>query len=520
MKHSIRSLFLSILFALPATAQTIDPNAVDGEVHIKLLDSSVLELDPYDGGIIALDLLFLPYGIDTIYKPYKLPGHALDKIYRIEFSVIGQVDALLTALQALTFVEFAEKVPLGFPVFEPNDLLTEQWYLPKINATQAWDLERGSSDVLIAVVDNGTAIDHADLAANIYINTDETSGLPFIDDDLNGFTDDVNGYDTADKDADPRPKSGANNASRWTHGTHVAGTAAALTNNGTGVAGLAHGCRIVPIKSALNSGDGAQLRSPMDGVFYASRSGADVINMSWGSYNDSQTSRMVVQEAHENGAVLVAAAGNDNSEDPFFPASYPEVLSVGASDQNDHKAGFSNYGSTIDVMAPGTSIYNALIEGNNTYGNLSGTSMASPVVAGLAALVRSRFPQLSPQEVMQRIKDACDPIDQINPGYENKLGAGRVNAHAAVSVTSVAEQTGGTVLSLYPNPAMSGQPLRILGMKGSTCTVDIVDMSGRTVHTENIRTGQFHLPDGLASGPYAIQLRSDDADARMLLMVQ
>jgi len=501
-------------------SQTVDASAVDGHLHIKLVESSVLDLDGYTGGVLALDLLMVPYGIDTIYKPFKLPGHALDQVYRVRFTAIQLMDALITALEALTFVEFAEKMPLGLPAFEPNDLAPQQWYLPQVNASEAWDLERGDPNVVIAIVDNGVALDHADLSANIFTNMAEANGLPLIDDDMNGFADDVNGYDTADRNANPRPPSSGNNDNPWPHGTHVAGIAAAVTDNGTGMAGMAHGCRILPVKVAKNSGNGQQFETPIDGVFYASRTGAEVINMSWGTNLNSQVMYLVIQEAHTNGAVLVAAAGNDGNDELFYPAAFPEVISVGATDANDLRAPFSNYGSTIDVMAPGVNIYSALLNGNNSYGNLSGTSMAAPLVAGLAALVKSRFPSLSPAQVKQRIVDGCMNIDQLNAGFGGQLGAGRINALASLAVTSVldAEQDG--AIALYPNPANVGETIRFIGFSTGAVSLEMTDMTGRTVVSEIVTDGRFQLPISVPCGMYAVRISGETGTSVMRLLVR
>lgn len=520
MRRLLCSIITLFILHCAAQSQTVDPDALDGHVHMKLLNTSTLELDPYTGGVTGLDLLFFTYGIDTIYKPFKLPGHPLDKVYRLRFTEIALVNGLITALEALTFVEFAEKVPLVRTTFEPDDLAPQQWYLTHVNATQAWDLERGSADVVIAVIDNAVALGHEDLSANIYVNQAEANGLPLIDDDMNGYVDDVNGYDVADRNANPSPPAGQDNSSDWRHGTHVAGIAAAVTDNGVGMAGLAHGCRILPVKVARNSSDGRQLSASSDGVFYASRSGADIINMSFGNYTGSQVMAMVIAEAAEAGAVLVAAAGNDNSEDPFYPASFPEVINVGAIDANDLRTSFSNYGSTIDVMAPGINIYSALLEGGNTYGNLSGTSMASPLVAGLAALVRSRFPTLSASEVKQRIVDSCMPIDQLNPGFEDKLGAGRINAHAALAVTGIAGTDDSHAFALHPNPAEAGQMVRTIGMGGMPFSVSVIDMTGRQVFRSDMATDGFRLPESLNSGMYAIRIRSGNNEMALRLLVR
>jgi len=496
-----------LFFSLQTSwAQTIDPEATDGLIHIKLVSSSALELDPYDNSVLGLNLLLVPYGIDTIYKPYKLPGHPLDKVYRIRFTAIALVNELLAALELLAFVEFAEKIPLGTMTFVPNDMAAQQWYLPHINAPAAWNVERGNANVLVAVVDNGVLLTHVDLTANIYINTAEANGLPLIDNDLNGFIDDVNGYDTADKDTDPRPKPGQNNASIWAHGTHVAGIVAAHTDNGMGMAGMAHGCRILPVKAAKNSDNGDRLHAPMDGIYYASRSGADVINMSWGVFSDTEVMRLVVQEAAANGAVLVAAAGNTDSEQLFYPAAYPEVISVGATDQNDLRASFSTYGSTVDVMAPGVSIYSTLTDGGNTYGNLSGTSMAAPIVSGLAALLRSEFPSMTASEVRQRIIDGCVPIDAINPGFGGKLGAGRVDAGASFGVSSVLDNDASAVGMVYPNPAMAGGSVRIIGISNIAALPIAIDMMGREVQLGTAPSGQWVLPADMPPGIYLVQV--------------
>jgi len=519
-KTLLLAIILATCISQRGKAQTIDAGAVDGHLHIKLVESSLLDLDGYTGGVLALDLLLVPYGIDSIYRPFKLPGHPLDKVYRVRFTAIQLVDALITALEALTFVEFAEKMPLGLPAFEPNDLSPQQWYLPMVNAQAAWGLERGDPNVVIAIVDNAVNIDHEDLNANVYVNQAEANGLPLVDDDLNGYADDINGYDTADRNTNPRPPSSGNNSSFWPHGTHVAGIAAAVTDNGIGVAGIAHGCRILPVKVAKNNGNGQQFETPMDGVFYASRSGADIINLSWGSYMNSQVMRLVMQEASQSGAILIAAAGNQDTDDQFFPAAFPEVISVGATDSEDRRAGFSNYGTTIDLMAPGSGIYSTLLDGNNTYGHLSGTSMAAPVVAGIAAMVRSRFPSLDAGGVKQRLLDACVNIDPLNPDHMGLLGAGRIDAHAALAVTGVADRNAKEVLSAYPNPAQANEVIRIMGLDTKVFSFSLTDMTGRTVASGQSYNGQIQLPESCAPGMYAVRLTTGKQERSLRLVIR
>lgn len=444
-------LLLSLIpFGFSASAQTIDPNAVDGHLHIKLSADPGLLLDGYTGGNLALDLLFATSGLDSIYKPFPLAGTTLDSIYRVVFPNAAQVNALIPVLQALPYIAYVEKDPIMFSTNTPNDLQSGQWSLTKIDAELGWNYSTGAG-VVLAVLDNAIAIDHADLAANVYTNSAESGGFPFLDDDGNGRADDIHGFDVVDNDADPRPPANASgNNDGFAHGTHVAGIAGAVTNNGTGIASLGYAVKILPVKIASNAT--GVLSGGLDGVYYAMRSGADVISMSWGLRNDVAAFRSLIQQAAASNIVLVAAAGNDGDQTLQYPAAYPQVISVGATDQNDHKAGFSNFGSTVDVMAPGVDIYSTFPEGNNTYGNYSGTSMSTPLVAALAALVRSYFPSMTAAQVRQRIAQGCEDISAQNPGMNGMIGAGRINAFQTLGNVSISELNGGT-FSIYPNPA-------------------------------------------------------------------
>ena len=272
----------------------------------------------------------------------------------------------------------------------------------------------------VAVLDNAIAIDHVDLAANVYTNSAESGGLSLLDDDFNGFADDVNGYDVSDNDNNPRPPG---NGDGFAHGTHVAGIVGAVTNNGSGIASLGYSCTILPVKIASNS-NGSALNGSIDGIFYAMQSGADVINMSWGVQTDAATLRTVIAQAAADGIVLVAAAGNDGNQNLHYPAAYSEVISVGSTNQNDQLSAFSNFGSTIDLVAPGEGIYSTLPQGNNTYGDLSGTSMAAPLVAALASLVKAEFPSFNRIQIQQRMEQGCDDISAQNPGQNGQYGLG------------------------------------------------------------------------------------------------
>lgn len=508
-------LVCSLLLSTTTQSQTVDPLAVDGEIHIKVNPSLSFDLDGYTGGNLTFDLVFNVSGLDSIYKPFPLANTELDSIYRVVFPNYSQVDVLINALSALPFVEYAEKNPIVTEFLEPNDFQANQWYLTKIQAQTAWNFNTGSSNVVVAVIDDAVAIDHQDLSANIYQNAAESGGFPLIDDDLNGQSDDVNGYDVANGDANPRPPSNASgNDDGFAHGTHVAGLVSASTNNNVGIASLGFNTTILPVKIA-DDASGA-LTGSLDGIFYAMRSGVDIINMSWGTSTDATALKAVISQAYSSGITLIAAAGNDGSTNPFYPAAYPEVISVGATNPDDFVTGFSNYGSTIDVMAPGSGIYSTLPEGDNTYGNLNGTSMAAPLVSALAALLKAENGNYSSQEIKQRIQAGCENIDAINPNYAGQIGAGRINAFNTVGNVSVS-----TVekldLMVYPNPTTD-----FIRFQGAdlplNATVVIIDCLGRTVIQQPFQN-QISLKN-LPAGIFTVRVRSLENSFSTLVLKQ
>ncbi len=281
-----------------------------------------------------------------------------------------------------------------------------------IDAPEAWDITRGRPDVIVTVIDTGADLNHPDLAANI---------LP------RGLED----WDFSDAD-DPVPDD-ANG-----HGTHVAGTAAAVDST-VGIIGVASACRIMPLRVNLTAG---MNQNRADAINYAAAQAAAhadrryVINCSWRMNGDhAGVHNAVINAVNHNVVVCFAAGNDDNNTDttPQYPGVYPEVISVAATDQRDRKATFSNYGANVDVSAPGVNIYSTFPD--DSYAFLDGTSMASPHVAGLAALVWSRNPTLTNAQVRTTIQDTCDNIDALNPGFGGLLGRGRINAFRALSAT-------------------------------------------------------------------------------------
>ncbi len=408
------------------------PQYKDGELYVKIRPESSLRLHAPDSryvGKSALRHLQATYGIRSMVLAFPhLPN--MHQYYKLRFDRIDQADALIRDLQREVAIQFAERVPQHYYFYTPNDIHPDQYNVILTQAEQAWDLTTGSSDIVIGMVDDAVLTTHEDLSGNIWTNPGETAGNG-LDDDGNGYIDDINGWDPASNDNDPNPE-GADNFS-FSHGTHCAGIAAAVTNNNIGVASVGFNASLMAVKTATD-GSGA-VAAGYEGIEYAIASGADVISLSWGGGAESATEQALIDEAYNAGIVVVAAAGNDNTDVPMFPASYNHVISVAAIDNNDTKADFTNYGSTIDVCSPGVQIWSSVATTNNSYEFYDGTSMACPYVSGLAALMLAYDPTATVDRIEECLKTTADDVYGINPTFVGQLGAGRVNAFKAVQCT-------------------------------------------------------------------------------------
>ena len=284
-----------------------------------------------------------------------------------------------------------------------------------IHAPEAWDVTTGNGSILVAILDTGVS-NHSDLTANQWSNPREIPGN-LVDDDGNGFVDDVHGWDFV-RSFGPDPTIDDNG-----HGTHVAGIVGAIGNNGVGIAGVAWHVKLMAVK-ILDSNGAGTLANAIQGIEYATRMGARVMNNSWGGGPYSRALSDAIRAAGEAGVVMVFAAGNsaaDNDRTPFYPASYdlPNIIAVAASDSSDALANFSNFGATtVDLAAPGTRILSTWRLGG--YVVLSGTSMAAPMVAGAAALMLSRFPNMDPPSVRDVLMRGVDPV----PALAAKVASG------------------------------------------------------------------------------------------------
>ncbi len=323
-----------------------------------------------------------------------------------------------------------------YPEEIPNDPDYEQyqWYLQLLEADKAWDVSHGSSDVIIAIVDSGTDMDHEDLAGAIWHNVnDPVNG---VDDDGNGYVDDYSGWDFAGDDNNPDNVDPDN-----MHGTHVAGISGAVGNNNIGICGSSWGCSLMICKVITDSGSGALLSDMVEGIHYAADMGARAMNISLGSSYSAQIEEEAINYAYSHNIAICAAAGNGGKDGigdttPEYPAAFDHAIAVGNTTRSDTKNSSSNYNNDwVDVFAPGTSIRSTMP--NDEYKAETGTSMASPVVAGLAGLLISHDPSLTADEVRDRIVGGCVDIDARNPLWMGELSAGRINFYYSLAETAV-----------------------------------------------------------------------------------
>ena len=329
---------------------------------------------------------------------------------------------LIDALSSHSGVVSLSPEMAAHTLLTPDDpSISYQWALDKVYAYDAWDIALGSEDVVVGVLDTGIDWNHPDIAPNIWSNDQGYHGYNFIADNWFPMDDNINGY--AD-DGDWLP-----NIYTY-HGTHVAGVIGAATDNALGIAGMAQ-VRLMAVKVMNDSGEGTD-STVASGLRWATDNGADVVVMSLGVEGISLPLQNAVNYASSRGVVLVAAAGNSGMSVLSYPAAFPNVIAVGATDELDRRAEFSNFGTDLDLMAPGVNIYST--QGGGSYQYLSGTSAAAPHVAGVAALMLSVNPALTPEEVGEILNQTARDISRT--GYDTGTGWGVVNAFSAIDAVS------------------------------------------------------------------------------------
>jgi subtilisin family serine protease len=491
-----------LLIQLNSVAQQMGP-IEEGVVRIKVREDFAAQLeqarlskaadDVVVTGIASFDAFNRQYQVKDLKRVFRPAGrfetrhrrHGLHRWYELRIDKAISVVQAITAYQSLIQIEKAEpvykKAIIGsqdknfgprivnakqtireatLPGASNDPLLENQWHYHNTGQTGgtpgadidlllAWQLERGKKEVIVAITDGGIQTDHQDLVDNVWINTHEIPGNG-MDDDNNGFIDDVHGYSFVDNSGVIAPEP---------HGTHVAGTVAATTNNSVGVAGVAggsgtgDGVRVMSCAVFSETGEGGFSET----YVYAADQGAVISQNSWG-YVTSGTYEQSVLDAIDyfiaeagkdengnqvgpmNGGIVIFAAGNDGLDEDFYPGYYAPTLTVAATTHQDKKAYYSNFGTWVDLSAPGGETDAVSEQGvmstlpNNQYGFFQGTSMACPHVSGIAALLVSKFGKagFSPEALRARIIQTTDDIDDQNPDFIGALGVGRVNAYKAM----------------------------------------------------------------------------------------
>jgi len=446
-----------------------------------------------------------------VYRPFKnIAFDGLDLVFRFdaEESDLGEI---ITGVH-IKHIEYLEKVPIASFSYTPNDLKVElgspnQWYHYKINAREAWDYFKGSENIVVAIVDNGFLTDHPDLQEKIIVNTAEIPG-DGIDNDSNGFIDDYEGWNALGNNGDVYIVS-----SNSDHGTHVAGIAAAHTDNNIGMASIGFKTKWLPVKVA-NSSD--VVTHGFEGISFAASRGADIINCSWGTLDSSATGKSVIEFALNQGCYIVSSAGNFANEVPVYPATYAGVISVAATTQSDAKLNISSFGTRINISAPGSGIWSTSKSevAAPAYAFKSGTSMASPLVAGLLALMKGYTPDAEREVILNCLYSTATDIDNLpaNAAYDSLLGTGRINVELVMKCLydyynlSVNPNEYPETGSIFPNPVTDFFEVK-LPAEFTLAEWNLFDVTGKKIMTGKESRGNLL---SLSQGIYIIELKTLD----------
>ncbi len=460
---AIAAILCAALSASLVPAAQASLGRVPGRITITL-KPGLLPAVAKSAGAVSVDVPALQgladrFGVTDMSRLYpglgapKAAGEPdMRRFWNVDFPPSLDLDQVLQAYAALPEVEKAEAIDIMPVAAIPNDPdLSQQWYLRNlttggkdVRAVGGWAVAQGDSNIIIAIVDTGVDWHHPDLGGSgpnyrrgaIWTNWAEANGTPGVDDDADGYIDDSRGWDFVNgvtgwpgEDVNTPDNDPSDFAS---HGTACAGCAAGIGNNGLGIAGVAWGCKIMPLRAGWLSDAGAgvvRMDFCSQAMVYAANRGAKIVNCSWGSTNYLATA---VNYCVSKGMIIVCAAGNDNSEDTtnYWLGTNANVIAVAATTQSDAKASFSNYGTWVELSAPGVGIWSTWYNpgtDSHTYASVDGTSFASPITCGAAALIWSAHPGWTRTQVINQLESTADNIDAVNAPYIGKLGYGRVN---------------------------------------------------------------------------------------------
>jgi thermitase len=473
-------------------------------------------------------------------EKYSLGKKSKQHIFVAHFPICIKLQEVINAYYATGEIEYAEPdfigSTAGFQSAVPNDQnYYRQWGLKNngtfsqstaiagadIDMENAWNIEQGDSSTIVGIIDSGNKLDHPEFSGRIWLNYDEipNNGL---DDDNNGYIDDIKGWDFANNDNNPTDDYG--------HGTNVAGIIGANANNTIGFAGVDWNCKLMILKGLDNNNSGFYSWWS-SAIYYAVDNGAKVINMSLGGISNSTTLQAAVNYALNNNVVVVVSMMNANSNAPFYPAAFPGVIAVGSTNANDNRTNpffwsatsGSCYGSHISVVAPGNFIYGLDYQSNTNFNNYwGGTSQAAPHVAGLAALLLAQDSTRTPTQIKSIIESTSEdqvgnPIEDIL-GWDQYYGYGRINAFNALSLilktNDITKQN--VSVSLFPNPAHDSFTAVF---PSSTRQIQIFNAFGQLLQEKNtaqLTSQKFQLKD---NGIYYIQFKMDGSTITKKIIV-
>ncbi|MCF8331906.1 MAG: S8 family peptidase [Bacteroidales bacterium] len=524
----LKCLFLlavSIVIVGSAVCQNIYPDYKDGKLYLVLEKSHIQNTD------IPLNFLEnndIGIHIKSVSQPFAIDSDTLSRTWQISFKPAEKVDEFMQYFSNQPEVEFAERIPLTRVFLTPNDPLYSStsygydwnWHLDNIRAEEAWDLSTGSSNVKIAIVDNAVYTNHVDLQNKFILEKD-----------------------LSDNDNNANPPAGGTSYDKyvWSHGTHCAGLVAAETNNGIGVAGIGYNVSLIGVKTAPDTSSGEYTYNGIAGVQWAAQKGADIISASWGGTGYSAVNNNFYSTLKNNGVMVVAAAGNegDGSNPKNYPAAYNAVIAVGSTNADDKRSSFSQYGDWLDISAPGgfypdenssykisvlsTTYNNAyLAQGAITgkYDISQGTSMSTPIVAGVLGLMKSGFPSASFQTLKNCLIWGCDNIDGLNqPAYTGKMGAGRINALNSIQCilgtgTDTIEEE---EVNVFPNPSYGEMLIR--NLDSQEFTLMVFDISGKKILSRQLSDNFINLK-ALDAGLYFLHIATHNKKHVKRIIIQ
>ncbi len=414
--------------------------------------------------------------MNAVHIRLPLNGEQADDVANLKSTIKSLASNPAIEWAQPNYIYYADELP------SDPDIATKLWFLDELDLEDAWDIRTDAGDIVVAVIDTGVMLDHPDIQGNLWRNPGEQANG--MDDDGNGIVDDLHGADFVNRESNLNPD-GDPSADKVSvailtnpfciphstkkryeaHGTHVAGSIGAVANNNQGIAGIAWNVQIMPLKFLGGSCGSGDTADAVDAILYAIDKGADIINCSWGGGSFDQALKEALEDADDAGILVVCAAGNsgkNNDVNSHYPSSYsvPNILAVAASDQNDKLAKFtggggSNFGATtVDLAAPGKDILSTIPTGNENsaapsvgYDEFSGTSMATPITSGAAALVMAQFPTLTHREVKAWLLATVDKRD----AFKNVVvTGGRLNVATALT-TPVLPDSVRTQLAALPD---------------------------------------------------------------------